>query len=341
MGHKILLTLTLFPACLLGSVAWEGGNGRGFSAVIDVSGAAVGVEQKLAVTIVLTAPQGYRANRDLMRRNLLSYNGLGPAPFVLMSEEVVEQEHNIQRLIYTLDPEYPGDFLLSFKDILYEAEDGKGDPVTLYTGVFPIEVTMPTVTDSYPGKIAALLPLNTKLPITMDAKNKLKWEDDPERLESQAKANVFLLREHTFPWSWLALATLIGMLYWLMKKRRQQVKLPYHTVKTAKAKAMERLQTLRSEQLPENGCFEAYYIRLTDTVRQYIEEGFGMHAPTMTTQEFLRECIKAKQFNKETVDSLKRFLERADKVKFARYSPSVNECDLAQGAARQFIDKAT
>ena len=64
-----------------------------------------------------------------------------------------------------------------------------------------------------------------------------------------------------------------------------------------------------------------FYVELTAIVRRYIERTKGIHAPEQTTQEFLQEISRRKDFPAEQSRRLRSFLEAADLVKFAAHQP--------------------
>ena len=68
-----------------------------------------------------------------------------------------------------------------------------------------------------------------------------------------------------------------------------------------------------------------FCILVSDTVRFYLEERFKFHAPERTTEEFLRELGDTDLLADEQKESLGRFLESCDLVKFAKYEPGENE----------------
>ena len=80
-----------------------------------------------------------------------------------------------------------------------------------------------------------------------------------------------------------------------------------------------------------------YYTRLTDTLRQYINERFGFNAMEMTSSEIIEHLNS--NGNQEMMEELKEIFLTADLVKFAKYSTLINENDLNLVNAIQFIDK--
>ncbi len=132
----------------------------------------------------------------------------------------------------------------------------------------------------------------------------------------------------------LALALLAGGGAWAFaawqRRAVERVRL------TAHERAMRRLQALATRGFPHADEAGGWYVELSDIVRRYIEDRYAVRAPELTTEEFLVEAGRA--FSGPHRDLLGAFLERCDRVKFARYSPRQQESRDAWSAAGQFLD---
>jgi hypothetical protein len=87
-------------------------------------------------------------------------------------------------------------------------------------------------------------------------------------------------------------------------------------------------------QVSENQ--KEYYTKLTDTVRQYIQERFGFNAMEMTSNEIIYRLRESD--DQKSIDELHELFETADLVKFAKHSALINENDLNLVNAIKFID---
>lgn len=102
-------------------------------------------------------------------------------------------------------------------------------------------------------------------------------------------------------------------------------------------KALRTIEKLRSERLSTTENQKEYYTRLTDALRQYIDERFGFNAMEMTSTEILSHL---QQTGDQTmIAELKELFYTADLVKFAKYSTMLNENDLNLVNAINFIDQ--
>ena len=140
-------------------------------------------------------------------------------------------------------------------------------------------------------------------------------------------------------WNWLWLAAVLAVvalaifLWRRWKRRRDQMPseppVPAHVrAKLALEKALELIAQ------PKPFC-----ILVSDTVRLYLEERFDFRAPERTTEEFLRELSESEWLTAEQKESLAKFLESCDLVKFAKYEPGENELRGLHSSALQLVEE--
>ena len=94
-------------------------------------------------------------------------------------------------------------------------------------------------------------------------------------------------------------------------------------------RAWAELDRLLKKGLPGRGRYKDFYVELTMVVRRYIQRKYGIRAPHMTTDEFLRSAKPS--------DELRRFLESADMVKFAGVEATPEMADSATDSARSYL----
>jgi hypothetical protein len=126
----------------------------------------------------------------------------------------------------------------------------------------------------------------------------------------------------------IAAAALI--IYWVVNGNKP-VRLPHET-------ALEELEAIASE-LAKSGDVKAYYVRVSDCIRRYIERSFALKAPEMTTEEFLDTVKDSHSLKVEQKDTLKAFLGACDLVKFAKYNPAESEIGAVLSTARKFVEE--
>jgi hypothetical protein len=101
-------------------------------------------------------------------------------------------------------------------------------------------------------------------------------------------------------------------------------------------RALRELDELRAAAI-ENHDPKLFYIRLTTTVRTYLEAATDVPAVEQTTDEFLRAVVDRDEFQPEARHRLRVFLEAADLVKFARHQPTSADADTAFERARAVV----
>lgn len=136
-----------------------------------------------------------------------------------------------------------------------------------------------------------------------------------------------------------ALGLLAALAAYLWAARRKDA--PSAPPDPAWVVAERRLNELASRQLPQAGKFEAYYVDLSAILRYYIEDRFGIRAPEQTTPEFLESASGSGRLTDAQQEALSRFLRHCDRVKFARYEPTLAEMeesfDVVTGFVRETI----
>jgi hypothetical protein len=78
---------------------------------------------------------------------------------------------------------------------------------------------------------------------------------------------------------------------------------------------------------------------VSDAVRLYLEERFGLRAPERTTDEFLGDLSRSAALTQAQKESLKEFLSACDMVKFARYEPQRPELETLYNSALRLIEE--
>lgn len=101
--------------------------------------------------------------------------------------------------------------------------------------------------------------------------------------------------------------------------------------------AFAELDALRNKEYIRQGLIKQYFIEISGIVRRYLENRFSLHAPEMTTEEFLDQVRQRSVLAGEHKQLLKEFLEHSDLVKFARYAANSAECDAVFEAAMRFV----
>lgn len=122
-----------------------------------------------------------------------------------------------------------------------------------------------------------------------------------------------------------ALLVLLAIIYFLRKKRKAPVKQKEPVSKlTPFEEAMQSLEELKKQQLPQSGDVKQYYTRLNDILRWYVSRKFKISSLEKTNEELILQLRELRLGNQEYT-TLVQALRMADFVKFAKYTPSQSE----------------
>mgnify|MGYP003521494623 FL=1 len=114
--------------------------------------------------------------------------------------------------------------------------------------------------------------------------------------------------------------------------KKQEPKLPPFEM------AMKELDEIKQQKLWQQGRNKEYYTLLTDTLRKYMVNRFGINAMEMTSGKIL-ELIRLESEANSSYNSLKQILELADFVKFAKLHPLPDENELSLMNAYLFVNQ--
>jgi hypothetical protein len=140
------------------------------------------------------------------------------------------------------------------------------------------------------------------------------------------------------PWLGLGLgiAALIALAVWLIVRygRKRDVlaerKEPAHIV------ALRKLDKYRGNKMWAPEKQKAFYSGVTDTLREYIDARYEIGAMEMTTAEIMKE-LKTTDVPADLQVGLKELFERADFVKFAKFTASDEDNAAALPFAVRFV----
>ncbi len=101
--------------------------------------------------------------------------------------------------------------------------------------------------------------------------------------------------------------------------------------------AMKEIDRIKKEKIWQNGREKEYYTQLTETLRRYIQARFGFNAMEMTTDQIVVHLQSVDDDSAMT--ELQGLLQMADLVKFAKFTPLMNENDMNLLNAVRFINR--
>lgn len=140
-----------------------------------------------------------------------------------------------------------------------------------------------------------------------------------------------------FPWVVAALGFvgLVLILYRLIQNRRKRIR-EEEKAEPAHIKALRKLDKYRSDKFwkPENQ--KTFYSGVTDALREYIVSRFGVAAMEMTTAEIF-DGLKGSDIPEDLYAQMKDLFERADFVKFAKFTATDEENATVLPRAVNFV----
>lgn len=143
---------------------------------------------------------------------------------------------------------------------------------------------------------------------------------------------------------WVLIAIVVAALVWLAYRYYKKYMASDHETEAivipdpAHITAFGELEKLRDEKLWQNGEIKLYYTRLTEILRQYLENRFGVFSLELTTSETLDALYKTGFKKDGTYNQLKGVLTNADLVKFAKYTPEPAEHESVFNDSWNFVN---
>jgi len=113
----------------------------------------------------------------------------------------------------------------------------------------------------------------------------------------------------------------------------EKPKIPAHII------ALKDLDKLKEQKLWQNNKIKKYHSKLTDIVRKYIENRFGISAMEQTSYEILDAYSRSGHDQNNAIEYLRQMLTLADFVKFAKAHPLPNENDISMKNAYSFVNE--
>lgn len=340
MMRYILIYALFFAMRLSATVSWHAEAPGNFSVEITIPKTRLELGELIDIHVKAKYPNTYTLDIEKLKSNLMLHNIFKAEPFIFVSaqSDVKKVENSVVNDIhFHLKSQLDGQFYISLYDIEFTPKNESDKPVTIISNLFEIHVEQPNIDVTVPAlPRQVLLSLSDSPPIQLDLNNYAKLIDNPESKTNEIQRNVKIAANTIFPWPEI-LISIIALLFFVLVYMNPPYKpspaLPFRIILGARDKALKKLEGIKSKR-PEPTEF---YVELTDTLRNYIEEYYQMPASSYTTEEFLHEAIGHPEFSPKMREDLKQFLVKADRVKFASHLPSQEECEQAEQAAKNVM----
>ena len=187
---------------------------------------------------------------------------------------------------------------------------------------------IPVILDGDTLVFRAVAPMEVKeLPVDMES-------FQPNDIKDQVKF-PYTFKE-VFPWvaGGLLLAGLITFLVlWLLRLRRKK-EAETRNAEPPHIRALRKLDKFRSDKYWKPDQQKTFYSGVTDALREYIAARYGVGALEMTTAEIFAG-LKTTDVPADLYEEMKDLFERADFVKFAKFTATDEEnAKVLPGAVR-------
>ena len=205
---------------------------------------------------------------------------------------------------------------------------------TVFSNSFGLKVTAPELKDS---TLAYLEKMNTGQTDSIDF-DALQLNDIKpiQKLPFSWKDFLGLL---WIPLIILLLLAIVGtIIYLIIRKNKKGYFFTPPPVLPAHVRAMKSLDKIKTEKLWQQERHKEFYTQLTDVLRRYIHERYGVNSLEMTSGEILN-IIRTKAEEDSVYENLKQVLTVADLVKFAKHKPFIDENDLSMMNAYFFVNQ--
>jgi hypothetical protein len=151
------------------------------------------------------------------------------------------------------------------------------------------------------------------------------------------------LRE-ILPWILLvlAIAAVVTFIIYYLGRRKKHAPI-FNLIPKAELKpheiALAALASIREKKIWQSGKYKEYYSELTDILRKYIEDRFGVRALESTTDEILEGLLSQAGLDQEALKHLRQILVLADLVKFAKAIPLGGENEESLELGTRFVNE--
>lgn len=134
--------------------------------------------------------------------------------------------------------------------------------------------------------------------------------------------------------------------WWLWRRYSQRLKRLLGQALTPPDVALKKLKSLEDERLIEQKKTKEFYTRLTDAIRIYLYDAYGVLAMDLTSSEVLdvmdlmaedESPVHLDEY-RQAMARLAEVLHEADMVKFARVVPEASQCRKALQAGRDIVN---
>ena len=123
----------------------------------------------------------------------------------------------------------------------------------------------------------------------------------------------------------------VGLIVWFIAKSLRRPTPP----QSPRERTLALLEQIRAQIDAINPY--RFSIRVSDILRRYVTEQFGLPVTRQTSVEFLNGLRGSSPFSEDEKSLLEGFLNRCDLIKFARYEATTSDSELLLEEAIRFV----
>ena len=302
---KIARNLTLFTICLILSTSSLLAQVQIKSYQFDQTNITVGHPIKLK--LIIETPLSFKIRLGALDLRNEPHIEANP-PIVKRLTINTHEEKVTHEVTYEIRAFLVGEHGLPPINISVENKEGK--ETQLETPIYSFKVNK-----TKPNNVVGLRPI--KPPLTPDA----NW---------LPKMLIILL---------LILTSIISIFFYKFKQDQAilesietRQKQPAHEI------AHQHLNNVERKKLIQKGKIKMYHTEVSDIIRCYITNRFGITASELTTKDLLHKLSNQEEINREQFQTIGNFFNNCDLVKFAKNQSNETESRTRMTEVRKFIE---
>lgn len=314
----------LFIFCPLAaySLTWEAQKEE-CQVKIELMPETVYLGESVQLNLTVIYPDTYQFDSDILLETLLTYDDpLQPHWAIDTWSVTVQQDQkkeNVRHIRATLIPLIADTIPLS-TTIKSQSNNSK-NILSIETPVWNVEVLPAQIIPIL--KPASLLPLEPEYFISLTEKNR----EQLVPFTAQKERNQHFLNQRMLVWLGLVLLLLTSIIFWLVQsfyrewRKKQQAHEEVPSQINISQNAQQALQNL------EKKAFDPihHYMTLDAILNDYLTSYLKQSAARLTTDELLNALENDLHLPPLLVQKIAQLLDRADRVKFARVLPTIEQ----------------
>lgn len=176
-------------------------------------------------------------------------------------------------------------------------------------------------------------------PITVRVRSTLP-DDAEAKMRSARPGYAIFTEDWTLVYAMAGGALLLVLLpaVWFAARRRERAASPPPPPRPAHEIAVEKLGALAADDLLERGEFEAFYVRMSEAIREYLGQRYGFPGTELTTYEILERLDGVRWRPGIDLEDVREWLVHCDVVKFSGKPVTVAEAESALRRAFSLIE---